>query len=117
MPQGLVDWRTAVAALRAARYDGWLNLPAEYNGRYASPVAAGGRTGATPACWKVDPTGNLTETPPALDLLQPENRLSRENRRRFLSGERDDARRGRERTVERGLAVTSSCDSGPIGLI
>ena len=72
LPQGLVDWRTAVAALRAAGYDGWLNLHAEYNGRYASPVAAGGRTGATPACWKVDPTGNLTETPPALDLLQPD---------------------------------------------
>jgi len=32
----------------------------------------GGRTGATPASWKVDPTGNLTETPPALDLLQPD---------------------------------------------
>ena len=40
-------------------------------------------------------------------------RLSRENRRRFLSGERDDARRGLERTVERGWAVTSSCSSGP----
>ena len=35
-------------------------------------VAVGGRTGATPASWKVDPTGNLTETPPALDLLQPD---------------------------------------------
>ena len=42
-------------------------------------------------------------------------RLSRENRRRFLSGERADARHGLERAVERGLAITSSCDSGPIG--
>ena len=40
--------------------------------RYASPIAAGGRTDATPASWKFDPTGTLTEAPPALDLLQPD---------------------------------------------
>ena len=69
LPQGLVDWRKAVAALRAAGYDGWLNLHAEYDGRYAP---AGDRTGPTPRAWEVEPTGNLDETAPALELLEPD---------------------------------------------
>ena len=74
LPDGLVDWRAAIASLRAAGYDGWLNLHAEYDGCYA-PTAApvieeGGHTSTTPQPWKVDPTGNLAETPPVLDQLE-----------------------------------------------
>ena len=72
LPQGLVDWRKAVASLRAVGYDGWLNLHAEYNVRYAPVVAGGGREGTAPQSWEVDPMGNLVETPPALDLLEPD---------------------------------------------
>lgn len=72
LPQGLVDWRTAVAALRAAGYDGWLNMHAEYNGRYAPAAAAGGPTSAAARPWKQDSAGNLAETAPALKLLEPD---------------------------------------------
>ena len=74
MPKGLVDWRAAIAALRTAGYDGWLNLHAEYDGRYApvvAPVASGDAGSSTRSpSWKLDPTGNLAETPPILDLLE-----------------------------------------------
>ena len=74
LPKGLVDWRAAIAALRTAGYDGWLNLHAEYDGRYApvvAPVASGDAGSSTRSPpWKLDPTGNLAETPPVLDLLE-----------------------------------------------
>ena len=81
LPAGLVDWRAAIASLRTAGYGGWLNLHAEYNGRYApvvphvvdGPVVDGdGRTRTMPQPWKLDPTGNLAETTPVLDLLEPD---------------------------------------------
>ena len=74
LPDGLVDGRSAIASLRAAGYDGWLNLHAEYDGRCAPVVApddeADGHTATTPQPWRVDPTGNLAETTPVLDLLE-----------------------------------------------
>ena len=72
LPEGLVDWRAAVASLRAVGYDGWLDLHAEYDGRYAPVVAAGGRTSATPPSWQLDPSGNLAETAPVVELLEPD---------------------------------------------
>ena len=72
LPQGLVDWRTAVAALRAAGYDGWLNMHAEYDGRYAPAAVAGGPTSAAARPWKQDSAGNLAETAPVLKLLEPD---------------------------------------------
>ncbi len=72
LPKGLVDWRKAVASLRAVGYDGWLNMHAEYDGRYAPSVTAGGRTSTTPQPWKLDPSGNLAETPPVVELLEPD---------------------------------------------
>ena len=74
LPEGLVDWRSAIASLRAVGYNGWLNLHAEYDGRYALVVApvdeADGHTSTMPRPWRVDPMGNLAETPPVLDLLE-----------------------------------------------
>ena len=72
LPKGLVDWRRAVASLRAAGYDGWLNMHAEYNGRYAPAAASGGRTSAAPQPGQLDPAGNLTETAPVQELLEPD---------------------------------------------
>jgi hypothetical protein len=66
LPEGLVDWRAAVASLRASGYCGWLNLHAEFNGRYAS----GDRAGVATQPWQVDSAGNLADTPPVLDLLE-----------------------------------------------
>ena len=72
LPKGLVDWRKAVASLRAVGYDGWLNMHAEYDGRYAPSVAARGRTSAAPQPWKLDASGNLDDTPPVVELLEPD---------------------------------------------
>ena len=69
LPQGLVDWRRAVASLRSSGYDGWLNLHAEYN---APVVQETGSAGTTAQAWKLDPTANLAETRPVLDPLEPD---------------------------------------------
>ena len=56
--------------MRAVGYDGWLNMHAEYDGRYAPVGAAGGRTSAAPQPWQMDPSGNLAETDPVVELLE-----------------------------------------------